>query len=150
MANDGKIISIQSLLVNGAEHVETVETEIGDFEYRPLTKGERDQIKAVKLRGIVTSAKATKMEGIENMSPNASIDVDLEKMSTAEDEAFNLTLAYGLSVKDKIITVDDIKKLAVKNEILNIVFKAINEISGIGEDDLRPFLKKNIPRPESS
>lgn len=148
MAN-GNLVSIHSLLMNGADHIETVETEIGDFEYRPLTKGEKGQIKAVRLRGIVTSAKATKMEGIEGMSPNTSIDVDLEKMAIANNEAFNLTLAYGLSVREEKITVEEIEKLTVKNDILDIVFKAINEISGIGEDELRPFPKNSIG-PESS
>ena len=131
-----EILDIRSLIANGINHSEFVETEIGQFEIRPLSMGEKAEIEAMGASGLKTSAKA---DG-RNPNMDAIISIDMSAIKQAENEARFKTLAYGLSTKNKTaLKVEDIKKLVIKEEVIEQVYKRICEISELNAEGLLPF-----------
>jgi len=139
MSEEMNHVTVKSLIVNGKEHVEDVETEVGVFKVRPLTKGEKDRIAAIENRGATTNASGKGRKMQRGGDPDVDVTIDHEKLAEAQAEAFNLTLACGLSVGDEKVTVEDIKKLDVPDRVLDTIYIKIRLISGVATRDVAAF-----------
>jgi len=122
-------VKLSSLLINGAAHVELIETEIGVFGVRPLTNGERAQVKARRGMGLKQKTRVDPVTG----QPSGAIDmeIDLEKSELADEEAKFLALAFGLSVEGESYSVRDIKRWTAPEGVLDTLYERICEISGM-------------------
>ena len=128
-------VNFESLVINGSNHIEPVETEIGLFKVRPLTIGERSQIKAMAWRAI--SARKDKKSQLDK--PDMDISLSMDAVKESQDEQRFMVLAKGLSCNGKEFEIEQIKSWIIKESILDLLFDRILAISEVSIEDLKPF-----------
>jgi hypothetical protein len=132
-------VNLESLVVNGSDHVEPVETEIGLFHVRPLTIGEKALLKTLPWKSINASATADMIKPGESMPKDMNISIGVDVIREMQNEQKFLTLSYGLSCRKKTMTVEKVKSMTVSDKVIDTLFEKILEISGVSIEDLKPF-----------
>ena len=130
-------VKLESLIINGKDHGEPIETDIGIFYIRPLTIGEKTTLKAMPLKSL--GAVSTQTDGKGGVPKDINVSVNVAAMQEAQTEQRILTLAYGLSCRGKTFTPDKIKQWTVSEKILDILYEKILEISEVSIKSLQPF-----------
>jgi len=126
-------------LIQGTDQVESVETEVGTFQIRPLSLGEKSEISAIPMKGLNAGTKGNPLDAEPQ---DIEIKIDMSELQRGEDEIKFLAVAYGLSIEKETITPDQVKAMKIKSEVLDIIFGAISKISEIDEAELLPFRGK--------
>jgi len=130
-------VNLESLVVNGKNHVEPVETEIGIFYVRPLTVGEKAALKIMPWKSINASIKTDMKKG--SVPKDMDVTIGMDVMRAAQDEQKFATLAHGLSCRGKMWTLEKIKNMTISEKILDVLFEKILVISEVSKEELRPF-----------
>jgi len=130
-------VILESLVINGKEHGEPVETELGVFYVRPLTIGEKAILKAMPFKSLGDISALT--DGKGTIPKDINVSVNIASMQEKQVEQRILTLAYGLSCKGKKFTSENIKQWTIAEKILDVIYEKILKISEVSIASLQPF-----------
>lgn len=144
-------VTLESLLVNGTKHAEEVETSVGTFQVRPLSKGERDTVKSIGQRGIRTDMDMPVREAMQNRNDKSAglpqsvkINLDMETLTASSDAAQNQLVAFGLSVESKSYKPRDVERARLSDDDFNLLVGKILEISDMKLEDVEFFREFGI------
>ncbi len=139
MSKEKRIVDVGALVSEGKDIIIDYETKMGIFKIRPLALGEIGQIKALKSRGVKTSATAVSGKDGKNEPKDATANVDNELVTKGVWEAKFAVLAFGLSVDNQRYNPETIKKLKIPLSIMEDIHAKIIEITEVGVEDVKPF-----------
>lgn len=147
MDDDG-FVNIESLIVNGSNHFEVVETSIGKFKIRPLEIGERAIVESGAYSGISTKTKAiipqTRAEAYLSKPPKeADIDLNIKDLHVAEWDTKFMAVAFGLSVKPKKYKPEQIRKMNIPKSDFFTLYNAIMKITEVDASDVSKFSEES-------
>lgn len=113
-------------LISGADLIIEMEIPGGQVKIRPLTTSEYQQVKARKLRGFSTTAKA----GVADNN----IVIDLEKATQNDYEAD--VMAVSMALVEPKMSPDEVKRIKHAG-ITDKIAKRVYEVSGITAEAIK-------------
>lgn len=125
-----EIPTIANLVVNGKRAVVEVEVDGTTYQIRPLTIGERAQIKALSGRALGLKVNTGTLA--------TEVEVNTEELLKATELQNVHILAAGLSV-EKQLTSDEVSTWLLPGKVVQKLVEEILRISELSIDDIAPF-----------
>ena len=125
---------IQKLTL-GTSNIETINIDGVEVRIRPLSAGELSKLQSIEKKGFTmkigmnNKGKRTSVE-----SNNTDMDINAGEFSQYQSEALFQGVAYGLSIEDEKVTVQDVEQLAAG--VPERIFEEIIRISTLTDKDL--------------
>lgn len=148
MSENKRLTKADILRGNKSVYHEYFEELEGELPLRSLTDGQFAQIEAVRSRGSKMSGSPVlgKDGNPDPQKSKMSLDVDLEEVSLAENEADCLAVFYGIA-DDEPWTIQDVKSLQPPGIVKHIA-ERVYKVSGINKKNkmLEKAREKEIER----
>ena len=125
---------IQKLTL-GTSNIETINIDGVEVRIRPLSAGELSKLQSIEKKGFTmkigmnNKGKRTSVE-----SNNTDMDINAGEFSQYQSEALFQGVAYGLSIEDEKVTVQDVEQLPAG--VPERIFEEIIRISTLSDKDL--------------